>query len=93
MNFTPGGILENITGVRSTQVNSLHSQAIDKLADEFEVEATADDGLVEAFVVRDAPGFTLGIQWHPEWRVMANPISLVIFDAFGSACRDFQAGK
>jgi putative glutamine amidotransferase len=93
MSFKPGGLLEKITGVQTTQVNSLHSQAVDKLADEFEVEATADDGLVEAFVVRNAPGFTLGVQWHPEWRVMANPVSLAIFEAFGAACRDFQSSK
>jgi putative glutamine amidotransferase len=93
MTFTPGGLLETITGVSSTQVNSLHSQAVDRLADEFQVEAVADDGLIEAFTVRNAPGFTLGIQWHPEWKVMENPVSHAIFAAFGDACREFQAGK
>ncbi len=90
MSFTLGGYLEKITGVTSTRVNSLHSQAIDRIAEEFVIEAVADDGLVEAFTVRDAPGFTLGIQWHPEWKIMDNPVSLSIFQAFGNACRQHK---
>ncbi len=50
-------------------VNSLHSQGVNRLGDELEVEAVADDGLIEAFTVRNAPGFTLAVQWHPEWKV------------------------
>lgn len=93
MSFTPGGLLERITGTSTTTVNSLHSQAVDKLAQELEVEALADDGLIEAFTVRNAAGFTLGIQWHPEWQLMDNPVSLSIFRAFGEACSSFQSGK
>jgi putative glutamine amidotransferase len=74
----------------SLQVNSLHGQGIDRLADGLVVEARAADGLVEAYSVRDAPGFTLAVQWHPEWRVTEYPASLRIFQAFGQACRDRQ---
>ena len=88
--FVEGGLLRRITGKNQAAVNSLHSQAIDRLGDELEVEAFADDGLVEAFVVRNAPGFTLGVQWHPEWQVMDNPVSLVIFREFGDACRSYR---
>ncbi len=88
--FTPGGLLATITGKQTVQVNSLHSQAVDQLADGLDVEATADDGLIEAFVVRDAPGFTLGVQWHPEWAVTENADSLEIFRAFGQACRAYR---
>lgn len=90
VNFTDGGFLAGITGLASARVNSLHSQGIDRLSDELEVEAVADDGLVEAFTVRNAPGYTLGIQWHPEWKVMDNPVSLAIFRSFGDACRQQQ---
>lgn len=88
--FTSGGLLATITGKQTVQVNSLHSQAVDQLADGLDVEATADDGLIEAFVVRDAPGFTLGVQWHPEWAVADNADSLAIFRAFGQACRAYR---
>lgn len=89
----PGGLLEKLAGVREAKVNSLHSQAIDRLADRLVAEATAPDGLVEAVRVRDAPGFTLGVQWHPEWKVMGNPLSRAMFAAFGDACRERAAAR
>jgi len=88
VDFTQGGLLHTITGERDTLVNSLHSQAVDQLAPGLKIEAVAEDGLVEAFTVRGASGFTLGVQWHPEWKVMDNPVSRAIFKAFGDACRD-----
>ncbi len=90
IDFVAGGWLEQITGVSQAMVNSLHSQAVDRLGDGLRVEAIAEDGLVEAFVVADAPGFTLAVQWHPEWRVMSHPESLEIFRAFGAACHAYR---
>jgi putative glutamine amidotransferase len=88
--FVEGGLLHRMTGKKGAAVNSLHSQAVDQLGEELEVEAWADDGLVEAFTVRNAPGFTLGVQWHPEWKVLENPVSTVIFREFGDACRAYR---
>jgi putative glutamine amidotransferase len=87
VSFAPGGLLRRITGQPDATVNSLHSQAVDRLADGLSVEATADDGLIEGFVVKDAPAFALGVQWHPEWQVHADDASTAIFRAFGDACR------
>jgi putative glutamine amidotransferase len=84
--FSSGGLLESITGQRSASVNSLHSQGIDRLGEGLVMEATADDGLLEAFTVGDARGYTLGVQWHPEWKVEENPVSKAIFRSFGEAC-------
>lgn len=88
--FSAGGMLEKITGEQGARVNSLHSQGVDRLGAELEVEAVAEDGLVEAFRVQSAPGFTLAVQWHPEWKVTANPVSMSIFRAFGNACRAYR---
>ena len=55
-------------------------------------EARADDGLIEAFSVENAKGFTLALQWHPEWRFAEHPASVAIFRGFGDACRAFQQG-
>ena len=88
--FVEGGVLHTITGRKGATVNSLHSQAVDSLGDELEVEARAEDGLVEAFTVRNAPGFSLGVQWHPEWKVLENPVSEAIFRAYGDACRSYR---
>ena len=83
----PGGLLYDIAGCSSAQVNSLHTQGVDKLAPELQPEARASDGLIEAFSVRQAPNFALGVQWHPEWQVKNNSFYLSIFQAFGDACR------
>ena len=90
----PGGMLQKILGgKRETDVNSLHGQGIDQLAPGLAVEARADDGLVEAFSVPAAPGFTLALQWHPEWRLTDNPDSMNMFGAFGDACRAYRANR
>ena len=70
--FAAGGMLERITCERGATVNSLHSQGVDRLGEGLEVEAVAGDGLVEGFTVREAPGFTLALQWHPEWKAADN---------------------
>ena len=88
--FREGGLLERLSGQSSARVNSLHAQGVDRLGAGLEVEAEAGDGLVEAFTVRNAPGFTLAVQWHPEWRFRENPLSMAIFSAFGDACRAYR---
>jgi putative glutamine amidotransferase len=68
-------------------VNSLHNQALDRLAGNLSVEAVAADGTIEAVRVTDARDFALGVQWHPEYKVLENSASLRLFEAFGAACR------
>ncbi|NYE63109.1 putative glutamine amidotransferase [Duganella sp. 1224] len=90
----PGGRLAQILGGASgIMVNSLHGQGIHRLADGLAVEARADDGLVEAYRVADAKGFTLAVQWHPEWRFSENPDAVKLFSAFGDACRAYKAAR
>ena len=83
-----GGLLRAMAGSDRLQVNSLHSQGIDRLAPGLVVEARARDGLIEAFHVRNAPRFAVAVQWHPEWQVMSNPFSRALFAAFGAASRE-----
>ena len=88
----PNGRLQGILGgARETMVNSLHGQGVDRLAPGVAIEAVSDDGLVEAFSVPSAPGFTLAVQWHPEWRLLENPDSMKMFGAFGDACREYRS--
>ena len=88
--FTAGGLLQRVTGRDGAEVNSLHSQGVQRLGAGLAVEAVAEDGLVEAFVVAGAPGFNLSVQWHPEWKVTENPVSMALFGAFGEACRQYR---
>jgi putative glutamine amidotransferase len=51
---------------RFENVNSSHHQAIDRVADGFEVEAwCTDDDIIEQVRLRDYP-FALAVQYHPE---------------------------
>ncbi|TLZ09550.1 MAG: gamma-glutamyl-gamma-aminobutyrate hydrolase family protein [Gammaproteobacteria bacterium] len=89
----PGGMLRAFAPGDRIPVNSLHSQGIDRLGPELEVEARAPDGVIEAFRVRNAQRFALAVQWHPEWKVMSNPFSRALFAAFGEASRERAAAK
>ena len=87
-------ILGNIVdGNGQIMVNSLHGQGIDRLAEGLRVEAVAPDGLVEAYSMPALHGFSMAVQWHPEWKLAENPVSIHIFAAFGAACRRYQAEK
>ncbi|MBM7062463.1 gamma-glutamyl-gamma-aminobutyrate hydrolase family protein [Pseudomonas sp. UL073] len=88
----PGGVLAGLGLPREIRVNSIHGQGVDRLAPGLRVEALAPDGLIEAISVEGADSFALGVQWHPEWQVRANPEYLAIFQAFGEACRK-RAGQ
>jgi putative glutamine amidotransferase len=51
---------------RFENVNSSHHQAIDRVADDFDIEAwCADDDIVEQVRLRNYP-FALAVQYHPE---------------------------
>ena len=93
VHLVEGGMLNGLAGKSTVMVNSLHSQGVARLADGVTVEAVADDGLIEAFVVDGAPGYSLAVQWHPEWKVTANPFSLAMFRSFGDACREHASQK
>ena len=64
LKLRPGGLLARLVGGEEVEVNSLHSQGIDRLADCLVVEAVADDGTIEAVSVMDSAGFALGVQLH-----------------------------
>ena len=51
------------------------------------IEAEAEDGTIEAVRVAEARTFALGVQWHPEWRPLEDPVSRRLFAAFGAAVR------
>lgn len=93
VDVVPGGLLASIVGTSRIDVNSVHGQGVNRLAQGLRVEARAPDGLVEAFSKPDAEAFNLCVQWHPEWQAELNPVSTRLFKAFGAACRSFRARR
>ncbi len=88
-----GGVLSEIAGADRLQVNSIHWQGVDRLGEGLAVEATASDGLVEGFSVRDASAMAVAVQWHPEWRFADNPFSLKLFEYFGEQMRRYARAR
>jgi putative glutamine amidotransferase len=74
-------------------VNSLHSQAAKTPGKGVVIEATADDGTIEAIHVPSAPALTFGIQWHPEWYADKTPLHNVLFKEFAKACRQHHNAR
>jgi putative glutamine amidotransferase len=83
--FTPGGVFHRLMGAQEVMTNSLHGQGINRPGPRIVVDGIAPDGTAEALHIRDAPGFTLSVQWHPEWNAADDPVSRPLFRAFGDA--------
>ena len=74
-------------------VNSLHNQAVQRLAPRLVAEGWAPDGTIEAVRVEGARGFALGVQWHPEYDWERDADSRAIFEAFGRAAAAHAGAK
>ena len=75
------------------RTNTLHGQGIDDAGPGLVIDGRAEDGTPEAIYVKGAPGFALGVQWHPEYNAAADPVSRALFEGFGAAAREWHAGK
>ncbi len=65
-------------------VNSIHHQAIRKLAPDLREMALSEDGLVEA-VYMPGKRFVWAVQWHPEYGFPSHEDCRAIFRAFSRA--------
>jgi putative glutamine amidotransferase len=91
--FTPGGVFHRLMGADCVMTNTLHGQGINAPGHRIVIDGAADDGTPEAIYVDGAPGFTLSVQWHPEWNAAGDPVSRPLFAAFGAAVADWAAGQ
>lgn len=58
-------LVSQLTGRHRLRINSLHYQAVDRVAAELRVTGRDLDDFVQALEHREAP--ILGVQWHPEY--------------------------
>jgi putative glutamine amidotransferase len=91
--FTEGGPFHKIMGQREVQTNTLHGQGIKDAGAGVVIDGVAPDGTPEAIYIADAPGFTLSVQWHPEWQADIDPVSKPLFAAFGAAAAAWAEGE
>lgn len=91
--FTPGGPFHRLFGATEVMTNTLHGQGIKTPGSGVVIDGYAPDETPEAIYIDGAPGFTLSVQWHPEYRAAEDPVSRPLFAAFGGAVRDWAAGR
>lgn len=79
--------LGRAVGLTAIEVNSVHHQAIRRVANELRVVAVAPDGVIEGVEsAPDSPWWCVGVQWHPEDLAgSAEPWDRQIFAALESA--------
>ena len=91
VSFTEGGVFHHVMGASKVLTNTLHGQGIKEPGPRVVIDGHADDGTPEAIYIKDAPGFTLAVQWHPEWDAASDPVSRPLFEHFGAAVRAWAA--
>ena len=91
--FTEGGVFHQLLGSAEVMTNTLHGQGIKEPARDIVIDGHAPDGTPEAIYVGGATGFTLSVQWHPEYRAAEDPVSRPLFAAFGNAAREWAARR
>ncbi len=77
----PGSLLSQLTEDERLTVNSLHHQAVDRLADGLQIDAVSPDGIVEAYHGHMGGG-VVGVQWHPEMMACCEKTQTALFDYF-----------
>ncbi|WP_338448163.1 gamma-glutamyl-gamma-aminobutyrate hydrolase family protein [Niallia oryzisoli] len=82
------GWMKDLLG-ESIEVNSYHHQGIDQLAEALTPLAWAEDGLVEAYELKDNGVPLFAVQWHPELLVDDN--SFILIESYLRRCEKFQS--
>lgn len=90
---TEGGPFAELFGSTKVMTNTLHGQGVMEPGPRVVIDGHAPDGTPEVLYIKDAPGFTLSVQWHPEWNAANDPVSTPLYRAFGDAARAWQARR
>lgn len=93
VSVTPDGPFAAVFGTHKVLTNTLHGQGIKAAGARVVIDGYAPDGTPEAIYIKDAPGFTLSVQWHPEWNADGDAVSRPLFEAFGAAVHKWAQSK
>jgi len=75
------GKLAEMLNATAAPVNSIHHQAIGRIAKGLMPAAKSPDGIIEA-VYAPAAAFCVAVQWHPEEMIAEYPIHRRLFEVF-----------
>ena len=88
--IVPGTKMDQIYGPGEIRVNSDHHMAVDQVAPNMRVSATAMDGVVEAYESIEDNWWCLGVQFHPHDE-HASALDLQVFEALIEGIRHQEA--
>lgn len=87
--LTAGSRLARACGATEISVNSMHHQALARVAAGLVATAHAPDGVIEGVEWSGDDWWMLGVQWHPEELVgTPEPWDRALFSAFADATRE-----
>lgn len=90
MTIAPDARLARFLGTTDLMINSLHHQAVRRVAPGLRAVAWAPDGVIEALESEDTR-FIVGVQCHPEaLQAETDPRWQGLFAAFVESCRDMH---
>lgn len=89
---TPGSRMAAALGATTLRINSMHHQALGRVAEGLAAVAHAPDGVIEGVERAGDDWWVLGVQWHPEELTgTAEPWDRALFSAFAAAVRAHAA--
>lgn len=92
VNLLPESRLAGILQTERLPVNSLHHQAVKRVAGPLQVVGHSSDGVIEAVEIPEHP-FYCGVQWHPEVLTAEHAPARHLFDSFiAASARHAEAG-
>ena len=91
--FSEDGVFHRIMGAQEVMTNTLHGQGVVTPGKRFVIDGHAPDGTPEAAYVDGASGYTLAVQWHPEYNAANDPVSRPLFEGLGEAARAWASGR
>ena len=83
--------LARLLNCQDIRVNSVHHMCVDQVSSLLRVTAWAEDGTPEALERPDAP-WQGGVQFHPEWLRLEEPVFQRIFDGLVDDGERFKLG-
>ncbi|MDQ6767498.1 MAG: gamma-glutamyl-gamma-aminobutyrate hydrolase family protein [Candidatus Eremiobacteraeota bacterium] len=82
VDFKQGSTLARLLGSHMVPTNSMHHQALRRVAHDLVPAGQTRDGIIEAVEARSNHPFYVGVQWHPEEMVEVDEPSRTLFAEF-----------
>ena len=82
VDFRAGSTLARLLGSHMVPTNSMHHQALRRVAHDLVATGQTRDGIIEAVEARSNHPFYIGVQWHPEEMIEVDEPSRTLFAEF-----------